>query len=76
MPESNEFEVLRQMQWQRAKGELLAILETMWSSDNPQTGLEALWPSYNSQTGKPIKGSFERIKEAIERCIDDVETNL
>lgn len=61
MSESNEILTLRQMAWQRAKGELLAYLETYW-------------PSY-APGGKELDNGFEEAHERIHAFIKDFEDN-
>lgn len=52
---------MRAMAWQRAKGELLAYLETYW-------------PKYNSN-GEKLDNGFEDAQKRIESFIADFEDN-
>ena len=59
--ESNEMLTLRAMAWERAKGELLAYLQTYW-------------PSYNAR-GEKIPNGFEEADERIKAFIKDFQDN-
>ena len=60
MSDTREMISMRQAQWARAKGEMYAFLQFFW-------------PIYDPITGKPIHGVYEVAKEAIDKCIDDVD---
>jgi hypothetical protein len=53
---------IRQMAWQRAKGELMAFLETFW-------------PECDSR-GQLADNGFDDAKNRIENFIEDMENNL
>lgn len=63
MSDSKVLISLRRMQWKRAEGEVLAILETYW-------------PEYERKTGKPIPGEYERIKPIIDQFVKDMNDNM
>ena len=53
---------LRRMQWQRAKGELLAVTETYWPEYRPN--------------GTEVESGYERVRDAIKACIKAVDESL
>lgn len=61
MSESKEVRTLRVMSWQRAKGELLAYLETFW-------------PTYKAD-GSQVNNGFEAASKRIKDFIKDFEEN-
>ena len=63
MEESKEILTLRQMSWQRAKGELNALLHTFW-------------PVYSPSNGRPLSSSFDPICKIIEKFQKDMDDNM
>ena len=61
MTESTEILTMRAMAWERAKGELLAYLQTFW-------------PSY-APGGKQLDNGFKEADERIEAFIKEFEEN-
>lgn len=61
MNESKEIIILRQMAWERAKGELLAMLGTYWSPSYPKHH-----PEYDGE----IQDATETL---IKKFIGDIE---
>jgi hypothetical protein len=53
-------QTLRVMAWERAKGELLAMLH-------------ASWPEYRPRTGEPIDNGFSLMNEKVTLFIKDFE---
>jgi hypothetical protein len=64
--ESNEVLTMRAMAWQRAKGELNAMLATYW----PDVGVVAA----NREAGAP--SSLQDMQDRVQTFVADVEENL
>lgn len=58
MSESNEIRTMRQMAWERAKGELRSMLVSYW-------------PTYTH--GNKDESNYERMRVAIEQFVEHVE---
>lgn len=62
---SKEIQTMRGMAWQRAKGELLSMLETYWVE----------WRTNSERGTEKVENGFEEASQMINNFIRDFEEN-
>lgn len=62
MATSNEMVIMRMMAWERAKGELMAFLQTFWIE--------------NGKSGGEIDNGFEKARTAIKEMIEIIDSEV